>query len=86
MTADRLDVSALEDPQRQLELAFIDEFLRLRGYEPAKFGVVPVPERALLMKQASAWASGKLAEVDARASFVHEMHGGVEDAHKPTHR
>lgn len=86
MTADRFDVSALEDPQRQLEQAFIDEFLRLRGYDPAKLDALPVPERELLMKQASAWASGKLAEVDARAYFVHEMHGGVEDAHKPTHR
>ena len=86
MTADRPDVSALEDPQRQLEQAFIDEFLRLRGYEPAKLDALPRPERETLMKQASAWASGKLAEVDARAYFVHEMHGGVEDTHKPPHR
>jgi hypothetical protein len=86
MTADLLDVSSLEDPQRQLEQAFIAEFLRLRGYEPAKLDVLPVPERELLMKQASTWASGKLAEVDTRAYFVHEMHGDVEDTHKPPHR
>ena len=79
-------VSALEDPQRQLEQAFIDEFLRMRGYEPAKLEALSLHERELLMKQASAWASGKLAEVDARACFAHEMHGGVEDTHKPPHR
>ena len=86
MTADRPDVSALEDPQRRLEQAFIDEFLRVHGYEPTKLSVLPDPEREFVLKQASAWASGKLAEVDARAYFVDEIHGGVEDAHKPTHR
>jgi hypothetical protein len=86
MTADRFDVSPLEDPQRRLEQAFIDEFLRLRGCEPGRLDAIPVPERELLMKQASAWASGKLAEVDARACFVHEVHGGVEETHKPPHR
>ena len=86
MTTDRSDVSPLADPQGQLEQAFIDEFLRLHGYDPARLDTLPVAERDLLLKQASAWASGKLAEVDARALFVHEMHGGVEDAHKPTHR
>lgn len=86
MATHRLDVSALEDPQRQLEQAFIDEFLRMRGYDAARLDTLPVHDRELLMKQASAWASGKLAEVDARAYFVHEMHGGVEDTHKPPHR
>ncbi|MGB7219475.1 MAG: EAL domain-containing protein [Vicinamibacterales bacterium] len=76
------DVSALQDPQRQLEQALIDEFLRRQGYEPGEVDRLPDPQRTGLMTQASAYASGKLAEVDARAHLVHELHGGIEAAHK----
>jgi hypothetical protein len=34
------------------------------------------------MTDASTYASGKLAEVEARAHFVEGLHGDVEDAHK----
>ena len=83
---ERPDVFPLADPQRQLEQAFIDEYLQLHGYDRARLDLLPVADRDLLLKQASAWASGKLAEVDARAFFVHEMHGGVEDTHKLSHK
>jgi hypothetical protein len=46
----------------------------------------PNAELELLMKQACTYASGKLAEVEARAHFVHDIHGGVEDVHKTRHR
>ncbi len=41
MTADRPDVPTFEDSQSQLEQAFIDELLRLRGYDPAKLQELP---------------------------------------------
>lgn len=82
MFADRPDVSALEDPQGKLERAFIDEFLRSHGYERTKLSELPHLQMELLMKQAAAYASGKLSEVDARARFVHEIHG-AENARKP---
>ncbi len=83
MTADRPDVPACEDPQSQLERAFIDELLRLRGYDRAKLHELPEQQVELLMKQASAYASGKLTEIESRAHFVHEIHGGAEHVHKP---
>jgi hypothetical protein len=86
MAIDRRDIAAIEDPQAQLEQSFIDEYLRLRGHDPATLALLPIPQRMDLMKQAAAWASGKLAEVDARAGFVHQMHGGLDDAHKPGNR
>ena len=82
MTADHPVVSALEDPQRKLERAFIDEFLRSHGYEGTKLSELPDPQMELLMKQATAYASGKLSEVQSRARFVHEIHG-AETVHKP---
>jgi hypothetical protein len=81
MSADHPDVSAFEDPQAKLERAFIDEFLRARGYEGIKLSELPVAQRELVMKQASSYASGRLSEVDARARFVHEIHG-AEHARK----
>lgn len=86
MNPDVPDVSSLQNPQRQLERALIDEFLRRQGYEPAQADLLPEPQRTLLMTQASAYASGKLAEVDARAHLVHELHGDIEAAHKHTPR
>ena len=72
--------------QAQLERALIDEFLRTHGYDPANVSGPPNAELELLMKQAYTYASGKLAEVEARAHFVHDIHGGVEDVHKTRHR
>lgn len=82
MFADNPDVSASEDPQGKLERAFVDEFLRAHGYEGTKSGGLPSPQMELLMKQAVAYASGKLSEVDSRARFIHEIHG-AENPHKP---
>ena len=73
-------------PQTQLKRALIDEFLRTHGYDPANVSGPPNAELELLMKQACTYASGKLAEVEARAHFVHDIHGGVEDVHKTRHR
>lgn len=75
MDAERADLLPFEDPQAQLERAFIDEFLRSRGYNRADLHALPEPEARLLMVQASAYAAGKLTEVESRAHFVHEIHG-----------
>ena len=83
---DRPDPPAVKDRQTPLERALIDEFLRTHGYDPANVSGPPNAEIELLMKQACTYASGKLAEVEARAQFVHDIHGGVEDVHKPRHR
>jgi len=66
----------LEDPQAQLERAFIDEFLQRHGCSLATVNLKPPDEREELLRQASLYAVIRLAEIDARAAYVHELHGG----------
>jgi hypothetical protein len=69
------DVRPLQDLTAQLEQAFIEEFIRRRGYDPAHLNDLPRAERGELLKQASTHAATKLAEVEARAHYVHDIHG-----------
>ena len=68
------DVQRLEDPESLLERAFIEGFLRARGHDPGRLQVLPEDERMHLLQAASVYAAGKLAEVEARARFVREIH------------
>ena len=86
MSPDRSDRPIMQDQHTLLEQAFIDEFLRGRGYDTERLGALPAADLEHLMKQASAYASGKLAEVEARAHYVHDIHGDAEDAHKARHK
>lgn len=74
MTAQKPDVSPLEDPESLLERAFIEEFLRARGHDPHGLDTLPEDQRMHLLQAASVYAAGKLAEVEARAHFVREIH------------
>jgi hypothetical protein len=67
--------TALEDPQAQLERALIDEFLHEHGCTLATVHLKPPAERRSLLKQASLYAATRLAEIDARAAYVHDLHG-----------
>ena len=64
-----------EDPKARLERAFIDDFLRTRGHDAVSIAGLPEHERQRLLQDASTYASGKLTELEARARFVHELHG-----------
>jgi hypothetical protein len=65
----------MQDPEGQLERALIDEFLRTRGHDSTSVETLPDGERNGLLREASIYATAKLAEIDARARFVHELHG-----------
>ena len=69
------DVHPIEDPTAHLEQALIDEFIRRRGHDPARLHDLTAGERDELLKHAAAYASAKLAEVESRAHYVHELHG-----------
>ena len=69
------DVRPIEDQTAHLELALIDEFIRLSGYDPARLRDLAAGERDDLLRHATAYASAKLAEVESRAHYVHELHG-----------
>lgn len=66
----------LQDPEAKLEQALIDEFLRMRGHDMRSVETLPADERMRLLQGASAYAASKLAEIESRARFVHELHGG----------
>jgi hypothetical protein len=68
--------TALEDPQAQLERALIEEFLQKHGCTLTTVDLKPVAERSSLLRQASLYAAVRLAEIDARAAYVHDLHGG----------
>jgi hypothetical protein len=70
--------TALEDPQAHLERALIDEFLKARGCTLSTLGQKPVGERQVLLTQATQYAAGRLAEIDARAAYLQQVHGGSE--------
>jgi hypothetical protein len=68
------DVLPVHDPERELERAIIDGFLRERGLDPAALKALPDDERKHVLEQASIYAAGKLAEIEARAHYVGELH------------
>jgi hypothetical protein len=75
MTTRESDVRAMEDPEGRLENALIEDFLRARGLDPGRVRALPEDEAKSVLTEASEYAAGKLAEVEARAHFVHDIHG-----------
>jgi hypothetical protein len=67
-------VRPMEDPNGHLEQAFIDEYLRLQGHEPEAVRLLPPDQAKALLEAASTYAAGRLAEFEARAHYVHEIH------------
>jgi uncharacterized protein (DUF302 family) len=66
----------LQSPLGQLERSLIDEFVRARGYDPARLSALPEGERDRLLRDASVHASSKLTEVESRSHYLDEMHSG----------
>lgn len=86
MTVETSDTPLAEDPHAQLERAFIDEFLRPRGYSLATLRKLPTDQATELLREASLYASGRLTEVESRAHFVHDIHGGAPPVPGQAHR
>ena len=64
------------DPLAQLERAFIEEYLHGRGQHLNTLDSLPREQANALMKEASAYASGRLTEVETRAHLVGDLHDG----------
>ena len=75
MTTKDPDTRAMQDQTAHLELTLMEQFIRARGYDPAKLGDLATDERERVQKEAAAHAAGKLAEVESRAHFIHALHG-----------
>jgi hypothetical protein len=65
----------MEDRDSRLEQALIEEFLRARGLDSSALHAMPEDEAKRVLTEASVYAGAKLAEVEARAHFVHAIHG-----------
>ena len=68
------------DPNAGLERAMIEEFIRARGYDPARLQDLPEDVRRRIQCDASTHAAARLAEMEARAHYVQELHGDKEAA------
>jgi hypothetical protein len=79
MTTERAD-RVLEDPNAQLETALIDDFLCTRGLDRHKLQDLPQAQATQLRKEASAYATCRLTELESRAHFVQEIHGTARTA------
>jgi hypothetical protein len=73
MVADS-EVHPMEDPEGELERALIEEFLFSHGHTPRDVPALPQEQRRHLLEAASVYAAGRLAEIQARAHYVHDLH------------
>jgi hypothetical protein len=73
MATKQFEIQPVRDPEGQLERALIDEFLRTRGHDLRSIQGLPTDQKDDLLRRASLYAAARLAEVGARAHFVHEL-------------
>ena len=72
------DSPPLEEPLAKLELALIEEYLRRHGFDPVALrGRADAAAKAAL-RDAAIYAATRLTEVESRAHYIHEIHGGSE--------
>jgi hypothetical protein len=78
---ERRDVP-LDQSQAALERAIIDEFFAAHGYDPRQVNGLPEAQRLAIRREAALYAAARLAEHEARAHYVQEIHGATEPIHK----
>jgi hypothetical protein len=74
MVVTKSEVRAVGDPEGELEEALIEEFLRMRGLDRRTIHALPEDRARRVLTEASVYAADRLAEVESRAHFIHEMH------------
>jgi len=72
--AGRPDQPIADRAHAEMEQGFIRAYLREKGYTPEALHTLPEKEAKRLMMEASLYASAKLAEIESRAQFSHELH------------
>jgi hypothetical protein len=68
----------VEDMHAFLEKTLIETYLRGKGYTLKELKDLPEEEAKQLMKEASTYASCKLAELEDKAHFMQELHNAHE--------
>ena len=74
MAAPQVSHQGAEGPQSALERKYIEEYLKNQGASLKNLGKLPKEEQQHLMREASKYASLKLAEVESRAKFREDIH------------
>jgi hypothetical protein len=74
MATSKSQTPPVNAPLGQLERALIDEFLLARGQDLRRLTTLSAAERDALLRDAAAYASAKLAEVESRSHYLHEIH------------
>ena len=64
----------IEDIRSFLERTLIEAYLSGKGYSLGDLKKLPEVEAKRLMKEASIYASNKLAEVEVKARLIQELH------------
>ena len=67
------DQPARHDQTAELESSLIAEYLERRGHNFQTLQQLPDEERHALMREASAFASMRLAEMETRAHYVDDL-------------
>ena len=65
----------MDDRTAALERELIEEYLRSRGQTRESVNALATSESTALLRAASEYASLRLAEMQARAHYVQEIHG-----------
>ena len=65
----------MQDPHSTLGKTFVEAFLRDKGYTLQSVRELPEEEARRLLSAASQYASCKLAEVEAKARCLKDIHG-----------
>jgi hypothetical protein len=68
-----------EGPQTALEKRYIKEYLQGKGYDLKDLAQLPEENAKQLMREACAYASLKLAEVESRARFKQKIRGSAQN-------
>ena len=63
----------LFDPHAQLEMLYIAEYLKSKGYQLDDLKTLPDAQLHQLMQEASQYASVKLTNVEMRAEMMHNL-------------
>jgi hypothetical protein len=76
MTTNKEDHQQLHDPLAELERHLISAYLAGAGHTREELLARTDEEARRLLAEASRYASVKLSEVEARAHYLHKLHGG----------
>lgn len=67
--------SPFHDPNAELERTLRAEYLRNHGHDEASLRLLSNEARLEILREASIYVAAKLAEVDARSTYLHDIHG-----------